>query len=102
LLVSDNPVGTAESFLSAGRESLQVYPNPFLDKINISFNNQTAGHIKLDVFNSNGIPIKKFYDAWLPEGKHVFLFDGTDLASGIYLIRLTSDRGILSRKILRK
>lgn len=102
LLVSDNPVGTEENFLSIVRESLRVYPNPFLDKIYISFSNNTAGHIKLDVYNSIGMPVEQLYDAWLPEGNHDFHFNGADPGSGIYLIRLTTDRGVLSRKILRK
>ena len=102
LLVSDNPVGTEENFLSLEQESLRVYPNPFMDKISISFNKHTAGHIKLDVLNSYGMPIEKLYDAWLSEGKHDCLFDGADLSSGIYLIRLTTDRGVISRKVLRK
>ncbi len=102
LLVSDDPVGTEENFLSADRESLRVFPNPFLDKINISYINKTAGHIKLDVFNAIGIPIEKLCDAWLPEGKHDFLFDGADLSGGIYLIRLATDNGVISKKVLRK
>ncbi len=102
LLVSDNPVGTEENFLSAGRESLQAYPNPFMDKISISFSNNTAGHIKLDVLNSYGMQIENLYDAWLPDGNHNFYFNGEDLSSGIYLIRLSTARGVLSRKILRK
>ncbi|MBE9484379.1 MAG: T9SS type A sorting domain-containing protein [Bacteroidetes bacterium] len=102
LLVSDNPVGTEENFLSLEQESLQAYPNPFMDKISISFSNHTAGHIKLDVLNSYGIPIEKLCDAWLPEGNHNFHFSGADLSSGIYLIRLTTDSGVISRKVLRK
>ena len=91
-----------ENFLSLEQESLQAYPNPFMDKISISFSNHTAGHIKLDVLNSYGMPIEELYDAWLPEGNHDFHFNGADLSSGIYLIRLTTDRGVVSRKILRK
>ena len=102
LLVSDTPVGTEENYLSAGQENLQVYPNPFLDKINISFSHHTAGHIKLEVLNSFGMPVDKLYEGWLSEGNHNFHFNRANHGSGIYLVRLTTDSGVLSGKILRK
>ena len=102
ILVSDDPVGTEENFLSLEQESLRVYPNPFMDKTNISFNNEMAGHIELEVFNSFGMQVEKLYDAWMPEGIHNFHFNGSNLSSGIYLIRITSEKGVLGRKILRE
>jgi hypothetical protein len=102
LLVSDNPVGTKEDFLSIVQESLQVYPNPFHDNTNIAFSNHTAGYIRLDILNSYGMLIENLYNEWLPEGNHDFYYNGAGLGSGIYLVRLTTDRGVLSEKLLRK
>ena len=101
LLLSDNTVGTEDIFLSSEREKLHVYPNPFLDKINIAFNSQIAGHIKLEVFNSHGKLIQIIHDGWIPAGKQNYQFNGADLSSGICLIRLTTVNGVISEKILR-
>ena len=102
LLVSDDLVGTEEKFISMDNGGLRTYPNPFIDKSNISFTNSQAGHVKLEVFNYSGILVRKLYDTWLPQGDYNVPFNGSDLNSGIYLIRLTTDMGIFNEKILRK
>jgi len=102
LLVSDNVVGTEENYLSLYKESLQIYPNPFIDKTTVSFTNKTPGHIKLDILNSYGVPMVKLYDDWLPQGEHSFDFKRANLSGGVYLVRLTTDSGVITKKILRK
>ncbi len=102
LLVSDNVVGTEENFLGNGEESLRVYPNPFMEITHISFTNHKAGHIKLDILNSYGIPVKQLHDTWIPEGDQDFHFNGSDLCSGVYIVRLITNDGVISKKILRK
>ena len=101
LLMSTDMVGTEEHFISMNKESLQNYPNPFMDKTNISFTNHTAGHVKLEVFNYSGVLVKKLYDTWLPQGDYNAQFNGSNFDSGIYLIRLKTNEGMLTRKISR-
>ena len=101
LLLSDNTVGTEDIYLSSEKENLHVYPNPFADRLNIVFNNEMAGPIKLEIFNSNGKLIEIIRDEWLPSGKQDFHFNGAGLSSGIYLIRLTTPNGVIRKKILR-
>ncbi len=102
LLVSNNPVGTEETFLSIAQESLQNYPNPFQDKTTVSFTNQTAGRVNIDLLNSRGMLVEKLYDAWLPEGKHAIQLNGSALSSGIYLLRLKTENGMLTKKVFRR
>ncbi|HDH57005.1 MAG TPA: T9SS type A sorting domain-containing protein [Bacteroidetes bacterium] len=72
---------------------LEAFPNPFNSSTVLSFQLQVAGMVKLDVFDINGrtvgarhaVPLQK---GWYPPGMHQITFDGSGLASGIYLARL--------------
>ena len=72
---------------------LQNYPNPFNPTTIISFRLPVAGWVELEVFDVNGCavlsgsgttPTTGFY----APGTHRITFDGTGLASGIYIYRL--------------
>jgi len=69
------------------------YPNPFNATTMITFTLPVAGEVELKVFDIQGrdmmsgseaIPTMEFYTA----GVHSMQFDGSELASGIYFIRM--------------
>ncbi|MBC8204041.1 MAG: T9SS type A sorting domain-containing protein, partial [FCB group bacterium] len=69
------------------------YPNPFNPSTVISFDLQEAGEVSLIVYDVQGREIQSLVNGHLSLGYHEVVFDGTDLASGMYFVRLTVDGG---------
>lgn len=74
----------------AGRfELLQNYPNPFNPSTSIRFNLDRPGSVYLDVYSVNGQHITTLANGTrFGSGLHTALFDGSNVASGIYLYRM--------------
>ncbi|HOP06097.1 MAG TPA: S8/S53 family peptidase [candidate division Zixibacteria bacterium] len=77
----------------------QNYPNPFNPTTLISFEMAKAGDYELTVYNIAGQVVKQF-DGTARIGKVEIEFDGSDLASGVYLYKLTTDTFSASRKMM--
>ncbi len=72
--------------------NLQVYPNPFSVSSTVFFElDQTGHHVKLGVYDVSGRLVGKLEDGVLEAGQHSFVFDGSGLSEGMYLIRLTTE-----------
>ncbi len=76
-----------------------VHPNPFNPATKISYSLLKAGKINLSVYNLSGQLIKTLAEGWKAEGSHDVIFDGSSLASGIYVYRLQADDFITSGKL---
>jgi hypothetical protein len=68
----------------------QNYPNPFNPSTTIEFSIPYNGFVNLEVYNSLGESVAVLVNESLPAGEHSISFDGTGLASGVYLLKLTS------------
>jgi predicted enzyme related to lactoylglutathione lyase len=89
-----------ENSLPGGYTLAQNYPNPFNPTTRISFSIPRAGEVRLDVFNIAGQRVATLVNTRLVAGNHEALFDAHDLASGIYLYRLTVGEYTSSRKMV--
>lgn len=69
--------------------TLSNYPNPFNPSTNITFSLPSEGLVKLEVYNTAGEKLKEILNEEREAGTHTFNFSGSDLATGVYLIRLT-------------
>jgi len=78
----------------------QNYPNPFNPSTNISFYLPQASFVKLKVINILGETVETLISDELSSGIHSRFFDGSKLASGVYLITLESNKSTLSKKML--
>jgi hypothetical protein len=78
----------------------QNYPNPFNPTTKISFYLPQISTVKLRVINILGETVVTLINDELQSGNHSFSFDGSHLASGIYLFTLESNQLMLSRKML--
>ena len=78
----------------------QNYPNPFNPSTNISFYLPSVSHIKLNVVNILGETVANIIDEELSQGTHSVVFNGDELASGIYFLILQADNYQLSRKMI--
>ena len=77
----------------------QNYPNPFNPTTEISFNLPRAAHAKLQIFNVMGEYVTTLVDGYLEAGVHTVMWDGSVVASGVYLFRLQADDFVDTRKM---
>jgi len=72
-------------------ELFTAYPNPFNSSTTIMFSVvQVSQPVKLAVYDLQGRLVDELVNGRLSAGHHTAVWDGTDLATGVYLIRLES------------
>ncbi|HEY3296267.1 MAG TPA: S8 family serine peptidase [bacterium] len=76
------------------------YPNPFNPSTTISFDVATPARVTLRVYDILGQSVATLVDGPLSAGSHSAVFDGSRLASGVYLVRLQSGAVSLSSKMV--
>ena len=65
-------------------------PNPFNPITTIKYSIANPSHVKLAVYSITGQKVATLVDGSVSAGEHSVRFDGSNLASGIYLYRFTS------------
>lgn len=75
------------------------YPNPFNPWTNIPFSLPEAGEITINVFDLKGRKVDALFSGRLPAGRHMTRWNASDLAGGIYLIRMTSNETSITHKV---
>jgi len=78
----------------------QNYPNPFNPATVISYQIPKAGIVKLIVYDILGREVKVLVNESKPAGSYNVTFDGTSLASGLYLYRITSGNFTETKKMV--
>lgn len=79
----------------------QNYPNPFNPTTEIEFGVVRGGHTTLTVYDITGREVQKLIDNDLTPGIYTASFGaGVELPSGVYLYRLDSPEGVLTRKMI--
>ena len=64
------------------------YPNPFSSQTTLAITLENPGVISLEVFDILGRRVATVADGFYQDGGHQFVFNGTSLPSGVYLVRL--------------
>ena len=67
-----------------------VYPNPFNPTTTISFSLPEASKVTLSVYDVSGRMVARLVDGWRDAGVHEAIFDGANLASGVYIYNLSA------------
>lgn len=76
------------------------FPNPFNPSTSIEFTSAYAGNATLKVFNLVGQEVRMLYEGEVvPQQKYQVRFDGTGLASGVYVARLELDDKAVTRRM---
>lgn len=66
----------------------QNYPNPFNPSTRIGYSLKEEGHVKIKIYDTNGQYIETIKNIREEEGRYEVEFDGSNLASGIYIYRI--------------
>jgi hypothetical protein len=84
-----------------GQVSLfQNYPNPFSATTSIRFDLPKAQYAKLSLLDISGREVRVLTNKMSEAGSHVITIDGSSLAPQFYIVRLQTEQGVLTRKIL--
>jgi uncharacterized protein (TIGR03790 family) len=85
----------------AARQSLaQNFPNPFNPATVIQFELPKAEHVTLKVYNALGQEVATLVDGPKEAGLHAAKFDGSSLASGLYIYQLRTGDFTSTQKML--
>ncbi|NUN69991.1 MAG: T9SS type A sorting domain-containing protein [Bacteroidetes bacterium] len=78
----------------------QNFPNPFNPHTKISWRSNKNGFVSLKIFDIVGREMKSLVSEYRHSGYHELTFDGTNLASGIYIYSLTINGNTKTKKML--
>ena len=101
LLQFSSPNSVADDYFKPnGIRLYQNYPNPFNPSTTIEFVIPSASVVKIQVTDILGRTVSLIQNGYLAGGNYKFLFDGKNLASGIYFVNLTTGNISITKKIL--
>jgi len=78
----------------------QNYPNPFNPSTTINFSIPKAEFVTLKIFNALGQEVTTLVSNKLSSGSHKYIWDASDLASGIYYYKLEAGEYTQTRKLV--
>ncbi|MBC8256291.1 MAG: T9SS type A sorting domain-containing protein [Candidatus Marinimicrobia bacterium] len=77
-----------------------LYPNPFNPVLNIDFDINQAGWVKVHIADIKGSLVKTVYEGYEGVGKHQIRWNSETLPSGTYFVTLESDYSSLTKKVV--
>ncbi len=108
----EGPVSNAFMFTIAALAGVQIlpeqitgiYPNPFAQSTQITFNSQTAGYADVSIINLLGVEVARLFSGELGAGEHSFMWSNpTGLPDGVYecLVRMNGSVETLPMLMMR-
>jgi len=94
---------SAKASLATGTitEAAQVFPNPFNNELTIAFSNSVAGKVNITVVDMYGKAVAVVTNQAMEAGSYRFSFDGSNLAAGTYVCRITTAAGQETVRIVK-
>jgi hypothetical protein len=80
--------------------TIEVVPNPVTSSAVFNYKLGTAGKVNISLFDEKGALVKVLLDADQPAGAQSFSFMREELAAGIYILKISSEDRILSKKVV--
>jgi len=78
-----------------------VYPNPATNQVNIDFSLPERSHVKIDLYNGNGQLIKTVCNDIFQSGNQSNSFEVNYISSGIYWIKLSTEKDYQTLKLIK-
>jgi hypothetical protein len=83
---------------------IEIFPNPFSDYSTILLSLEKNSETKVYIHNLAGQQISKIYDGTLLAGSHKVIINrqttGKRMSSGVYLLRITIDGFVTTKKLV--
>lgn len=78
---------------------LSAWPNPFNAALSVDFALPQAGHAQVSVFNLLGQEVARLASGSFTAGHHNLSWDASEMSSGIYLVRVSTESSTIMRKV---
>ena len=78
----------------------QNYPNPFNPSTKIEYRVKEAGFVSLEVYNILGVKVATLINEYIPAGNYIADFVAFDLASGVYIYKISVNNFTQTRKMI--
>lgn len=91
ILVTD--IGELDNF------SFSVYPNPVIDKLNISFNNTMISRMNLEIIDARGRLVST---ELITPGQNLHAIDLSEVERGVYILRISSESNQVSARFIKQ
>jgi len=98
--VSYSKTVEAEILNEASYQLLQNYPNPFNPETVIEYTIPADEFVDIIVFDVLGNEVTTIFSGLQKKGSHTVRFEGSNLNSGVYFYRISTDSGSRIRKML--
>jgi hypothetical protein len=79
-----------------------VYPNPFTGRLNIDYTVQSAGQIKIIMYNSLGNEVGIVEEGFKASGDQRVVFDGSRLPAGMYYCKIFTGDSVQLAKVVKQ
>lgn len=99
-IVVSEGVGVEENIYSSNNIILSVSPIPAIGNVSIDYSLPKKTDITLKVYNIQGQQVATLYSGARDAGTYSAIWEKSDLASGFYFLRLSTDYGEQSRRML--
>ncbi len=93
VVIFSAPTGLNESNIV----SYNLFPNPTTDRVQLNFTENTKQALMLTVTNAIG---QEVMNTMIPEGSAQYNFSTSELAKGMYFIRIGNEKGSVSQKLI--
>jgi PKD repeat protein len=86
--------------MNPGLEAGMIYPNPVVNKLNVTLNLTDEVTVKVEIFNQMGQMVSGMVRS-MGSGKSLLTLPVSNLVSGLYTIRISTDKGNnITRKLI--
>ncbi|MDE2995204.1 MAG: T9SS type A sorting domain-containing protein [Bacteroidota bacterium] len=82
-------------------EVTAAWPNPFQDRVTVSWTSPVATHLRAEVFDMQGRRVAILRDGPAQAGSHEVTWQAESIPAGAYVVRLTGDDGSRTRMIIK-
>ncbi|MBF0433731.1 MAG: T9SS type A sorting domain-containing protein, partial [Fibrobacteria bacterium] len=104
ILLADGSVPVKDAI--AQHKDISLYPNPFKDKLNISFEVKETKLVELNVYGIDGKLVRNLSSTVLKPGRHNVSWNGrsnsgAELLSGQYFVRVNFGKQVMVKRVLK-
>jgi hypothetical protein len=100
IATTDPSVSVDEEINPNGYSLAQNYPNPFNPSTKIEYRVKEAGFVSLEVYNILGVKVATLINEYVPAGNYITDFVASDLASGVYIYKLSVNNFTHTKKMI--
>lgn len=80
--------------------SFEMYPNPTSNNTTLAFNLTKDQNVDIEVYNMLGDVVYSANQGMLSSGQHTVMINGSTLSNGIYMVRIITDGGATTQKLV--